>query len=68
MYFIAYLLFVVICLDVRVQIPQEVRGPGGHARQDGAPPGLRQLHRARDARRAGEEGVTMLYCYVIQQL
>ena len=40
-----------------MQIPQEVWGPGGHARQDGAPPGLRQLHRARDARGAGEDDV-----------
>ena len=54
-------MYAICYLPWRVQIPQEVRGPGGHARQDGAPPGLRQLHRARDARRAGEDGVTMLY-------
>ena len=58
-------MYAICYLPWRVQIPQEVRGPGGHARQDGAPPGLRQLHRARDARRAGEDGVMMLYCYLI---
>ena len=51
-----------------VQIPQEVWGPGGHARQDGAPPGLRQLHRARDARGAGEDDVIyddVIDCYTM---
>ena len=59
----------VICyLPWCVQIPQEVRGPGWHARQDGAPPGLRQLHRARDARGAGEDDVIyddVIDCYTM---